>query len=84
MFDRSDDSNVRLLDYLFFVSPHAGQNGGVASRISHRYPPDDLGNSTLPADVAYFCQPEGTHIESFGGGSAVRKDRNGIFVQTYP
>lgn len=38
----------------------------------------DVNGAMLPADVAYFCQPEGTHIESSAGGSAVRKDRKGL------
>ena len=32
--------------------------------------------------MAYFCQPEGSHIEACSGGSAVRKDSSFVFTLT--
>ena len=80
MFENAENFENRLLDYLFFVAPSKvseEENVGSKSKVAKRYPPDDVGGSLLPGDVSYFCQPEGTHIETSAGGSAVKKDRRG-------
>ena len=81
MFENAENFQNRLLDYLFFVAPSKvseKENVGAKSKVAKRYPPDDFGGSLLPGDVSYFCQPEGTHIETSAGGSAVKKDRKGL------
>ena len=81
MFENAANFQNRLLDYLFFVAPSKvseEENVGSKSKVAKRYPPDDFGGSLLPGDVSYFCQPEGTHIETSAGGSAVKKDRKGL------
>ncbi|CAG5097112.1 Oidioi.mRNA.OKI2018_I69.XSR.g14937.t1.cds [Oikopleura dioica] len=76
----SDDKR-RFLDYLFFVAPQDSDDSET-SVISKKYPKEDYEESSLPADVAYFCQPEGNHIEKFYGGSAVMKDSSFVFTLT--
>ena len=83
MFENAEGFQNRLLDYLFFVAPVSvedGESGGTQSKVAKRYPPEDFGSSSLPGDVSYFCQPEGTHMVASAGGSAVRKDRTGLFI----
>lgn len=77
---RSDEKR-RLLDFIFFVAPQNGDESQT-SVITKKYPSEDYPESSLPSDVAYFCQPEGTHIESFYGGSAVKKDSSFVFTLT--
>ena len=81
MFENAANFQNRLLDYLFFVAPSKvseEENVGSKSKVAKRYPQNDFGGSLLPGDVSYFCQPEGTHIETSAGGSAVKKDRKGL------
>ncbi|CBY07943.1 unnamed protein product [Oikopleura dioica] len=75
------DEKRQFLDYLFFVAPQTG-DVSETSVISKKYPKEDNEESSLPNDVAYFCQPEGTYIEKFYGGSAVMKDSSFVFTLT--
>ncbi|XP_074660769.1 MAP kinase-activating death domain protein-like [Tubulanus polymorphus] len=52
----------RLLDYMVIVgSRHPNRNNSVAQtpELLRRYPVDDHKDFVLPADVVFFCQPEG-------------------------
>jgi hypothetical protein len=52
----------RLLDYVIIVgSRHPNRNNSVAQtpELLRRYPIEDHKDFPLPADVVFFCQPEG-------------------------
>ena len=85
LFAETQSEGDHLLDFLFFVS--AGDTTTTEDQplqkrcdsvISAQFPTD----KHLVPDVAYFCQPEGTHVNSCEGGSAVRKDSSFVFTLT--
>ena len=61
LFSETQTNGGHLLDYLFFVS--GGSESDEQSRITRQYPQDQ----NLVPDVAFFCQPEGTHVNSCEG-----------------
>ena len=61
LFSETQTNGGHLLDYLFFVN--GGSESDEQSRITRQYPQDQ----NLVPDVAFFCQPEGTHVNSCEG-----------------